>query len=354
MTGSSGTKVVLLTARSDTGGGPKHVLELTRYLNEHGLQPIICSPMQNPYGPEYLKNSLFHVQCPHRSFSLGTLFALINLGKENSSIIFHSHGRGAGFYTKILSLFGFSCFHTFHGAHAPKNTKEKCILLIEKLLGKNIKKYFCVSPDERENVLSLNLSSASKTVVVCNNYPITNPLKSSPSTPFKHFGVLSRLDPHKNNIKILQFFSKLLKGKPELKLSIAGDGEEMEKLKTLSKKLGIEPHVTFLGNISDIDTFFESIDCLLSTSKGEGLPYTVLEAYERGVPCLLSQVQGHRFVQEEEFLFSLDSYDSFLDCLQLLENKSLESVTNRYEFLKTTFSEEKTFGKLMNFYSERE
>lgn len=353
MTGSSDPKVVLLTARSDTGGGPKHVFELTNYLIKNNIQPIICSPLENPYGPEYLKKAFYHVQCPHRSFSLGTLLSLINIGKEDSSIVFHSHGRGAGFYTKILSLFGFTCFHTFHGAHAPKNIKERIVLFVEKLLGKNIRKYICVSPDERENVLSLNLSLSKNIVVVCNNYPVTIDLKECPKN-FSHLGILSRLDPHKNNRIAIIYFSELLKERPELRLTIAGDGEEREKLENLVKSLGLAGKVEFLGNITDIDSFFKKIDCLISTSKGEGLPYTVLESFERGIPTLLSNVQGHRFVQKKEFLFNLSSQSSFLEKFKLLEKSTQENAKDRYEFLKSHFNEKETFGKLLNLYSNGE
>lgn len=348
---SSGPKVVLITARSDTGGGPKHVLELAEFLSENNSQPDICSPLDPPFGQKFREFSKEHFYCPHRKFSLKTLLTLIELGKEDRSIVFHSHGRGAGFYTKILSLFGFTCLHSFHGAHGPKNLKEKIVQAIEITLGKGIKAYVCVSPDEKETSVQLGLSSSENTTVICNHFPINKGLDSKPDRPFENLGILSRLDPHKNNQIALRFYAKLLNERPNLKLKIAGDGEERGILENLAKELQISNKVEFKGNISDIDSFFSEIDCLISTSKGEGLPYTVLESFERGVPCVLSNVQGHRFLSKPAYLFELNSYDSFHHSFLNVEKDRSEAINRNYNFALRNFNLESTFGKILKLYN---
>ncbi len=343
--------IVLITSRSDTGGGPKHVFELANYLKEKKINLVICSPQEEPYGRALKNLASRHIFTPHRRFSLKTLLKLIDLGKSNSNLIYHSHGRGAGIYTKILGLFGFKCIHTFHGAHPPKNLKEKAILLLEKFLGKTIKVFICVSPDERKNVISMGLSSTQNSEVIYNEFKVSVPLKSSAPQSFKVLGTLNRLELHKNVHRALELFSILSKLKPELKLLIGGDGPQRDDLELFCKRLKLDSKVLFLGNVENVDVFFESIDCMVSTSLGEGLPYTVLEAIERSVPCLLSNVPGHRFLQDNKYLFNLDSSDSFLQAFNLLEMDQQNVVKNRYKFVSETFNKQNSLYTLENLYS---
>jgi glycosyltransferase involved in cell wall biosynthesis len=342
--------IVLITSRSDTGGGPKHVNELSSFLIDNKIDVVICSPTESPYGLSFQKKASLHIKTPHRSFSIKTLYRLILLGRNSEQLIFHSHGRGAGLYTKILSLFGHNCVHTFHGAHPPKSIKETFLLYIEKVLGKNINRFICVSNDEEINAISLGLCTLKNTDVICNYYPTKREFHNKDRIKLRKLGILSRLDPHKNNAVALEYFSKLQKLRPEINLIIAGDGEEADYLKSLSKEIGIDSKISFLGEISNIDSFFEEIDCLISTSLGEGLPYNVLEAFERGVPCLLSDVQGHRFLQRAKYLFSLSSSESFIEGFKYLEQNALENTKDRYSFLKSRFNKEVTLEEVLRLY----
>ncbi len=344
--------IVLLTSRSDIGGGPKHVLELAKFLkNDFAL--VICSPQNQPFYKDYLKLTNNYISTPHRSFSISTFFKLLILFKENPSYIFHSHGKGAGLYTKLLSLFGAKCIHTFHGVHKAENLKGKLIQLIERVLGRFIEVFICVSPDEKETSLLLGQSDQYNTQVIPNHFPVTKDLKTSHLSTFSKLGVLSRLDPHKNNELALRFFSKLTISHPNLRLIIGGDGEQMSLLKDLTEELGIAKKVSFLGEVFDIDSFFSEIDCFISTSKGEGLPYTVLEAFERGIPCLLSDVQGHRFLQRKQYLFNLDQFDSFQSAFNSLERNSSTNSKDRFYFLTQEFSLESTMIKIRSLYERK-
>jgi glycosyltransferase involved in cell wall biosynthesis len=81
---------------------------------------------------------------------------------------------------------------------------------------------------------------------------------------------------------------------PELRCIIIGQGGEMEKLKGLSLKLGIEKDVDFLGYIEnryDMIRLLKSshIFCLPSIVEGFGI--TVIEAAACGVPLVISDIE---------------------------------------------------------------
>ena len=73
---------------------------------------------------------------------------------------------------------------------------------------------------------------------------------------------------------------------------IAGDGPEYLHL---IERISLEKifNVSLIGYVSDKQSFFENIRLYLSTSKWEGLPYSVLEALSYKKPIVLSKVTGH-------------------------------------------------------------
>jgi glycosyltransferase involved in cell wall biosynthesis len=52
--------------------------------------------------------------------------------------------------------------------------------------------------------------------------------------------------------------------------------------------------VKFLGYVGDMPSLWPALDCLLLTSRYEGLPITILEAMACGVPIVASNLDGMR------------------------------------------------------------
>lgn len=74
---------------------------------------------------------------------------------------------------------------------------------------------------------------------------------------------------------------------------ICGAGPEMDNLTKLSKSLGIDKQVHFLGFRSDIDELLKISDIFLFTSLQEGLPRSLMEAMASGLPCIVSNIRGN-------------------------------------------------------------
>lgn len=94
---------------------------------------------------------------------------------------------------------------------------------------------------------------------------------------------------------------------------ICGEGPEKGKLQELSKKLGIEKQIHFLGYRSDIKELLKISDCFLFLSKQEGLPRSTMEAMASGLPCVVSKIRGHvdllgiaDFCQDKGYCFTLE------------------------------------------------
>jgi glycosyltransferase involved in cell wall biosynthesis len=76
--------------------------------------------------------------------------------------------------------------------------------------------------------------------------------------------------------------------------SIAGDGPQLENLKSLSAELGIQERVHFLGwqAREDLTKQYQRANIFLFPSRHEGMPNAVLEAMSTGLPVVATRIAG--------------------------------------------------------------
>jgi glycosyltransferase involved in cell wall biosynthesis len=66
-----------------------------------------------------------------------------------------------------------------------------------------------------------------------------------------------------------------------------------------AKERGIEPHLRLTGMIPDPKALYGAADVLVASSRGEGMPYSVVESLCSGTPVVASDLPGHRFLGDE-------------------------------------------------------
>jgi len=100
-----------------------------------------------------------------------------------------------------------------------------------------------------------------------------------------------RLDPVKDYPTLLRAMAEV--PEPE-RLVIAGAGPLESELRGLSKELGLESRVRFLGFEPDVRRWMRAADGFVLSSRLEGLPMSVLEAAACAVPTVATNVPGTR------------------------------------------------------------
>ena len=342
-------KILLISIRSDQGGGPKHMAELLIRLKDE-FQVYTASPKDPPFFRLFKENSNGHFSLPHRKFSFFSLIRLLIWIKKNDIHIIHSHGRGAGIYNAILSPFSSKSVHTFHGVHFQNGFIGKIKNLIEKSLFKLFDQNIYVSRSEYLNALNVGIQTNQNFSIIPNGIEPSLCLKTFQSLtkekaredlnlPQNVFlmGTLSRLDHHKGNHRLIEFITSL---PSKFVLAVAGEGEEKENLLQLIQERNLEDRVFLLGQIKKPIQFLRSLDIYVSASKGEGLPYSILEAKACGVPLLISKVSGHTdtansnqlFSNKEEFIKKLGQLERLHSSLEdkFLLHRSIEKTKNCY------------------------
>ena len=108
------------------------------------------------------------------------------------------------------------------------------------------------------------------------------------------FGTAARLEPVKNISLLIRAFAKLAKTDPSVRLQIAGDGAEFGALAELTRALGVEENVQFLGWRMDLRRVLSNWHCFVLPSLSEGFGLAALEAMAAGLPVIASCVGGLR------------------------------------------------------------
>jgi glycosyltransferase involved in cell wall biosynthesis len=113
---------------------------------------------------------------------------------------------------------------------------------------------------------------------------ITN-LINNQSSNFK-LGTIGRLVPQKDYPTLLNAFSNVLKRVPNVELYVVGEGYLQEDLIKLSKSLGINAKVHWLGKTEYINEFLSKIDLFVLPSNYEGFGLVLLEAMVAKKPII--------------------------------------------------------------------
>jgi glycosyltransferase involved in cell wall biosynthesis len=101
---------------------------------------------------------------------------------------------------------------------------------------------------------------------------------------------LETLDRDKGVDRVLEAFPQVLEKLPTAVLRIVGDGSDRARLQGLTRSLGIDERVRFLGAVDDatLKRLYASSDLLALPSTQEGFGLVYLEAMAHGLPSVVA------------------------------------------------------------------
>jgi glycosyltransferase involved in cell wall biosynthesis len=104
--------------------------------------------------------------------------------------------------------------------------------------------------------------------------------------------MVARFSGQKDHETILLAMKRVKEGGNEVRLLLVGSGPLLEASKSMSKNLGLDTHVSFLGDQRDVPGLLRRSDVFVLTTHYEGLPISILEAMRAGLPVIATDVDG--------------------------------------------------------------
>ena len=179
-------------------------------------------------------------------------------------------------------------------------------------------------------------------------------LKAEPNSVV--FGIAARLSPVKNIGMLIRAFSIAQKTCPDIRLVIAGEGEEREKLTALAQELCAPGSYAFAGWVSDTDSFYSAIDVNTLSSLSEAFPYALPEGARMHCATIATAVGGVPYIIEHGVTGLLaeprDEKTFAEHMIRLSQNTAYrrQLAENLYERARTLLSIEATVGHQMEIY----
>ncbi|PCK10101.1 MAG: hypothetical protein COA42_00455 [Alteromonadaceae bacterium] len=238
-------------------------------------------------------------------------------------IVLHSHGRIAGFYSRLLRLVFLGrvkVVHTFHGIGSFNPVKRYLSCVIESILSLLTKTVTFNSESEKRAFGVFPLFCGSK--VVANGVMTDKLVQHQRRTSITEIGFAATMAFPKMHRELIELVALFNSRYPEraLTLVFCGDGAQRQFLDALGADLLGENYLS-LGQVNDMRAFFTRIDIYFHLSLYESFGLALAEAMGCGIPSI--GVKGTDLIQSGEngWLVGADDIEGQVKLiLQLLES----------------------------------
>jgi glycosyltransferase involved in cell wall biosynthesis len=155
---------------------------------------------------------------------------------------------------------------------------------------------------------------------------------------------------------LIDALARLRAGGKPVTLTLAGDGEETDALKAQIQRLGLTDAVRFIGHVQPRYGFSKG-RLLVVPSRGDSMPYVVIEAAAAGIPMVAAEVGGipEIFGPHTEALFAPKVAGAMADAIEAaVDNpaKALERARSLRERIFLHFSQKTMVEGVLAGYRE--
>jgi glycosyltransferase involved in cell wall biosynthesis len=303
-------KVMQIIARMNVGGPAVIVAELMRGLDTHHFDQVLITGYCDETEADYLDVVATDIKATRiaglgRSVSpvadLKAFVGLIRTIKKFKPDVIHTHTAKAGVLGRLASILagrGAVRIHTFHGhlLHGYFSTwKTKLVIAIEKFLAARTTYLIAIGNQVKNDLLGAGIGKPEQYSVF---FPgLTEPHTASKAELRKELELdaqaiyctfVGRLTQIKRPDRLLDVAADIKKRGVSMHFLVAGEGELFESSKARSQAESLP--VTFLGWRKDISELFAASDIAILTSDNEGIPLTLIQAAQAGLPIVAPAV----------------------------------------------------------------
>jgi glycosyltransferase involved in cell wall biosynthesis len=287
-------KIAHVVDSMEVGGAEMIVLQMSRLQRERGHDPRVYAITSLGAVGEQMRGEGFVVHSNIGKHLIDSMRAFLKLFKEWQPDVVHVHNPTPTIYA--------ACAARMAGVRRVVSTRHSLVARpwrIQAEIKYGIACRFCdwvvgICNATTDNIRSLHSVTRKKIVRIYNGTIQVTEVESEARLAKAGFTLLyvGRLAAVKNHGLLLAAFSSALKSIPDLKLWMVGDGPERERLEQLSSSLDLSDAVTFWGQRLDVAPFFSAADAFIMSSRSEGLPMSLLQAFSAGLPAIVTNVGG--------------------------------------------------------------
>lgn len=319
-----------------SGGAERLVLDLSNEMSKSNDVSLLAikddsiNPEQSLfYKPELSDRVQYKNLKLGKGYSLSMAWAVYKAIKSEEADVVHIHGVGMPYYC-IFALFLLNrrCkfFQTIHN-DIHNGYKTVLYKFLFRTLGYSHKMGFIAISNTNYKDMMLAYPKTNGVCISNGRAPIV------PTGKFEETGIelasykntpdsiiylhVARCNPQKNQMMLVEAFSKFVNAGHDADLIIIGGGFDSQLGETLKSNAG--PRIHFIGTRKNIGDYMLNADIFCLSSKFEGMPITLIEASLAGVPIVSTPVCGAVDVIENNINGILSSSLSLEDYLIALE-----------------------------------
>jgi glycosyltransferase involved in cell wall biosynthesis/peptidoglycan/xylan/chitin deacetylase (PgdA/CDA1 family) len=304
------------------------------------------------------------------------------LDRVNPDLV-HAHDAKASaylLYARQGSSSKYPIVSTHHGIHGRPDLKTRMYeLFYRRYLLKFFDRCFCVSTADYETMRHSGLDG-SRLRLHLNGIDIPwvdpqhrgtprheirarwFPGEALPESLFL-FGGVGRLSREKDQARLLKVLAQLNQRPhlPDWQCLLFGTGPLEKELRLLSTRLGLNSRIRWMGYRENVGAELAGLDMLLSFSKAEGLPISLLEAGWTSTPVLCTRVGGITDILPDDsygMTIPIDEVaaktaDRLAHCLSPQGRLTLETQSRNFQRrVASEFTQSRWMQRLNDLYAE--
>lgn len=305
--------LILIDRLAMVGGAERFARELALYLDPDRFERTVCMTrwserlLVRPAAVsafEALRESGVELLGMRRDSwrALGAWRPLIKILRDRPIDILHTHMFGSNIWGSVVGTLARTPVIVAHEQTWSYEGQPLRRFLDGKVISRRSDAFICVSKEDRRRMIEIEGVDPAKIVLVPNAISAPAPddgggggdvraeLGLEPDDPV--VGTVCVLRPQKA-LDVLLRAAQLLRAEfPQLRLVIAGNGPERERLEAMTAEIGLDGSVDFLGQRNDVPALLSAFDVAVSSSDFEGTPLAVMEYMAAAKPIVATRVGG--------------------------------------------------------------
>lgn len=299
-------KMMHLISGGDVGGAKTQVLTMLWELSKHH-QAKLCCFMDGPFAQEARQKGISTMVLQGKNPSQLTRMLRKELETGGYEIL-HCHGSKANLFGSILrGKLTIPVVSTVHSDpkldYLGRPIANMTYGVANRRALRRMDGWVAVSDAMKETLIRDGLD-ADRIHVIYNGIPFYGEPEHTTRSAYLSsldiqwgedcviYGIAARLNPVKDVKTLIRAFGEAAKQCGNIRLLIAGDGEQRQELEEMAGSLCPPDTVKFIGWQTDMNSFYHSLNVNMLSSISETFPYAITEGARMGCATISTAVGG--------------------------------------------------------------